>query len=259
MPAPDTALITGASSGIGRELAHRFARDGHDCVLLARSEDALRDLSDTLQSTHGIDAHVLPVDLSVPGVADEIVAELRERDLTVDVLVNNAGFGVRGRFAELDAQQQVDMIQVNVTALTHLTRHLLPGMLDRNRGGVLNVAFTAAFQPGPYMSVYYATKAYVLSFSEGLAGEVKDTNVTVTCLAPGPTETAFMDRADMHGTNLFENASKMTPETVAETGYDAFREGRALVVPGWPNKIGAFMVRFTPRPVARRVVGWLHS
>jgi len=254
----ETALITGASAGIGREFAHRFARDGHNCVLLARSEDALHDLADTLTSTHGVDAHVLPADLSDPGVTDEIVAELQERDLTVDVLVNNAGFGARGQFAELDAQQQVDMIQVNVTALTHLTRHLLPSMLERNRGGVLNVASTAAFQPGPYMSVYYATKAYVLSFSEGLAGEVADTNVTVTCLAPGPTETAFMDRADMHGTALFENASKMTPETVAKTGYDAFCQGRALVVPGWPNKIGVFMVRFTPRPVARRVAGWLN-
>jgi len=259
MPAPEITLITGASSGIGRELAHRFARDGSDCVLLARSEDALHNLADTLVSTYGIDAAVLPADLSVPGVADEIVSELQERGLTVDVLVNNAGFGAHGAFAELDAQQQIDMIQVNITALTHLTRRLLPGMLDRDRGGVLNVASTAAFQPGPYMSVYYATKAYVLSFSEGLAEEVRDTNVTVTCLAPGPTKTAFMDRADMHGTTLFENASTMSPEAVADTGYEAFRNGRALVVPGWPNKIGAFMVRFTPRPVARRVVGWLHS
>jgi short-subunit dehydrogenase len=177
----------------------------------------------------------------------------------VDVLVNNAGFGARGSFAELDAQRQVAMIQVNVTALTHLTRRLLPGMMDRDRGGVLNVASTAGFQPGPYMSVYYATKAYVLSFSEGLAGEVRDTNVTVTCLAPGPTETAFMDRADMHGTKLFEKASKMSPAAVAETGYEAFRDGQSLVVPGWPNKVGAFLIRFTPRPVARRVAGWLNS
>jgi len=259
MPAPETALITGASSGIGRALAHRFARDGTDCILLARSEDALHDLSDTLESTHGVDAPVLPADLSVPGVTDDIVAELQERGLAVDVLLNNAGVGARGRFDELDAQRQVAMIGVNVTALTHLTRRLLPRMMDRDRGGVLNVASTAGFQPGPYMSVYYATKAYVLSFSEGLAGEVRDTNVTVTCLAPGPTETAFMDRADMHGTKLFEKASKMTPEAVAETGYDAFRDGQTLVVPGWPNKIGAFLIRFTPRPVARRVAGWLNS
>ncbi len=255
---PETVLITGASSGIGRALAHRFAQAGCTCVLLARSEDALHDLSDTLQSTHGVDAPVLPADLSVSGVANDIVSDLRERGFSVDVLVNNAGFGAHGRFDDLDAQRQINMIQVNVTALTHLTRRFLPGMLERDRGGVLNVASTAAFQPGPYMSAYYATKAYVLSFSEGLAGEVRDTNVTVTCLAPGPTETAFIDRADMHGTTLFETASTLTPETVAETGYDAFRNGRTLIVPGWPNKIGAFMVRFAPRSVVRRVVEWLH-
>lgn len=259
MPTSETALITGASSGIGRELAHRFAHDGTDCILLARSEEALHDLSETLESTHDVDAPVLPADLSVPGAADDIVAELEARSLPIDVLVNNAGFGARGRFAELDAQQQTNMIRVNVTALTELTRRLLPQMLRRTRGGVLNVASTAAFQPGPYMSVYYATKAYVLSFSEGLAGEVADTDVTVTCLAPGPTETAFMDRADMHGTPLFETASTMSPETVADLGYDAFRNGRTLVVPGWPNKIGAFLVRFTPRAVLRRVAGWLNS
>ena len=258
MPDAETVLITGASSGIGRALAHRFAQDGHDCVLLARSEDALHALADTLSSTYGTDALVLPADLSVPGVADDIVMDLEKQGLTVDVLVNNAGFGARGRFANLDAQQQVDMIQVNVTSLTHLTRRLLPGILNRDRGGVLNIASTAAFQPGPYMSTYYATKAYVLSFSEGLADEVRDTSVTVTCLAPGPTETGFIDRAGMQGSTLFENASKMTPETVADTGYEAFRNGRALVVPGWPNKIGAFMVRFTPRPLARRVAGWLN-
>jgi short-subunit dehydrogenase len=258
-PFPETVLVTGASAGIGRELAHCFARDGHDCVLLARSEDALQDLADTLETTHGVDAYVLPADLSVPGVADDIVADLRERGLTVDVLVNNAGFGARGTFAELEAQRQVDMIQLNVTALTHLARRLLPDMLERDRGGVLNVASTAAFQPGPYMSVYYATKAYVLSFSEGLAHEVADTNVTVTCLAPGPTDTAFMDRADMHGTRLFETASRMTPADVAETGYEAFRDGRTLIVPGWPNKIGAFLIRFTPRPVARRAAAWLNQ
>jgi short-subunit dehydrogenase len=256
---PETVLVTGASSGIGRELAHCFARAGHDCVLLARSEDILQDVSDTLETTYDVDAHVLPADLSVPGIADDIATELQGRGLSVDVLVNNAGFGARGAFADLDSRRQVDMIRVNVTALTALARRLLPGMLDRDRGGVLNVASTAAFQPGPYMSVYYATKAYVLSFSEGLAEEVADTNVTVTCLAPGPTDTAFMDRADLHDTNLFETASHMTSENVAEAGYEAFRDGRTLVVPGWPNKIGAVLVRFTPRPVARMAAAWLNQ
>jgi hypothetical protein len=151
------------------------------------------------------------------------------------------------------------MIRVNVTALTHLTRLLLPGMLERGRGGVLNVASTAGFQPGPRMTVYYATKAYVLSFSEGLHEEVEGTGVTVSCLAPGPTRTAFADRAEMNDAALFDLGATMPPDAVAQAGYDGFRQGRALVVPGWPNKVGAFMVRVTPRPVARKLAGWLNE
>jgi short-subunit dehydrogenase len=195
----------------------------------------------------------------VPGVADEIATELQERDLMVDVLVNNAGFGARGPFTELDGQQQVNMIRVNVTALTHLTHRLLPGMLERAYGGVLNVASTAGFQPGPHMSVYYATKAYVLSFSDGLHEEVVDSNVTATCLAPGPTRTAFSDRAEMNDATLFDLGATMSAEAVAQAGYNGLRRGRSLVVPGWPNKIGAFTVRFTPRIVARKLAGWLNE
>jgi hypothetical protein len=262
MPPPDaseTVLVTGASSGIGREFVHRFARAGSDCILLARSEETLHALSDEVESTYDVSAPVLPADLSVPGVADDIAVELQERDLTVDVLVNNAGFGARGVFTDLDAQRQVDMIRVNVTALTHLAHRLLPGMRDRNRGGILNVASTASFQPGPHMTVYYATKAYVLSFSEGLHEEVAEAGPTVTCLAPGPTRTAFSDRAQMDDATLFELGATMSPEAVARIGYEGFRRERALVVPGWPNKIGAFMVRFTPRPVARKLAGWLNE
>ncbi len=257
--APETTLITGASSGIGRAFVHEFATAGSDCVLLARSEDTLHELADDIEATYDVAAHVLPADLSVPGVADEIAEELQERDLTVDVLVNNAGFGARGSFTELDGQQQVNMIRVNVTALTHLTHWLLPGMLERESGGVLNVASTAGFQPGPHMSVYYATKAYVLSFSDGLYEEVADADVTVTCLAPGPTRTAFSDRAEMNDATLFELGATMSAEAVAQAGYDGFRRGQALVVPGWPNKIGAFAIRFTPRIVARKLAGWLNE
>jgi len=259
MPAPETVLVTGASSGIGRALAHRFARAGSHCVLLARSEDVLHDLADTLTSAYDVEASVLTADLSVPGVADDVATMLRERDRPVDVLVNNAGFGARGDFADLDTQRQVDMIRVNVTALTHLTRQLLPGMLERGRGGVLNVASTAGFQPGPRMSVYYATKAYVLSFSEGLHEETSGTGVTVTCLAPGPTRTAFADRAGMDDATLFDVGATMAPEGVAKAGYEGFRQRRALVVPGWPNKMGAFVIRFTPRLVARKLAGWLNG
>lgn len=256
---PETVLVTGASSGIGRALAHRFARAGSNCVLLARSEDTLHDLADTLASSYDVEAPVLPADLSVPGVADEVAAELRDRGRSVDVLVNNAGIGARGAFAELDPQRQIDVIRVNVMALTHLARHLLPGMLERGRGGVLNVASTAGFQPGPRMSVYYATKAYVLSFSEGLHEEVAGTGVTVSCLAPGPTRTAFADRAGMNDATLFDLGATMAPEMVAQVGYDGFRQDRALVVPGWPNKTGAFLIRFTPRPVARKLAEWLNG
>jgi len=255
---PETVLITGASSGIGRELAHCFARAGSDCILLARTEEALRELAETLESDYGITAHVLPADLSTPGVGSTITQNLNDRDLSVDVLVNNAGFGARGRFSDLDPQRQVAMIQVNVTALTDLTRRLLPAMEERNRGGVLNVASTAAFQPGPFMSVYYATKAYVLSFSEGLADELDASNVTVSCLAPGPTRTTFVEKANMSETHLFQWGAPMTPETVAQAGYEGFRAERTLTVPGWPNKIGAAMVRFTPRSIARGIAGWLN-
>jgi hypothetical protein len=259
MPAaPETVLVTGASAGIGRSLAHRFARAGHHCVLLARSEDALHALADTLASDYDVGTDVVVADLSAPDAADDVTATLEERGLTVDVLVNNAGVGARGAFAELGVRRQVDLIRVNVTALTHLTRRLLPGMLERGRGGVLNVASTAGFQPGPRMTVYYATKAYVLSFSEGLHEETTGTGVTVTCLAPGPTRTAFAERAGMTDATLFDLGPTMSPRTVANAGYDGLQAGRAVVVPGWPNKMGAFLIRFTPRPVARKVAGWLN-
>ena len=257
--AAETVLVTGASSGIGRQLAHCFAADGYECVLLARSEDVLHDVADALEAAHGTTASVLPADLSVPGAADTVADQLHERGLTVDVLVNNAGVGARGAFMELDAQRQVDMIQVNVTALTHLTRRLLPTMRERGRGGVLNVASTAGFQSGPYMSVYYATKAYVLSFSDGLAEEMAGTGVTVTCLAPGPTRTAFADRADMDDARLMDLGATMTPAAVAAAGYDAFRAGRILEIPGWPNKVGAILTRITPRALARKVTAWLNG
>jgi len=259
MASSETVLVTGASSGIGRALAHCFARNGDACVLLARSEDALHTLADTLRSRYGVEASVLPADLSVPDAAETVRDRLREQGLHVDVLVNNAGFGARGPFADADPEQQTDMIRVNVTTLTRLTRLLLPGMLERGRGGVLNVASTAAFQPGPNMSVYYATKAYVLSLSEGLAEEVAGRGVTVTCLAPGPTRTSFVDKTGMDETALFRFAEPMTAEAVARAGHDGFRSGTPLVIPGWPNKIGAFLTRFAPRSLTRKVAGWLNT
>ena len=178
--------------------------------------------------------------------------------MAVDVLVNNAGFGARGAVAELDAERQLGMIQLNVTALTHLTRLFLPPMLERRRGGILNVGSTAGFQPGPNMSVYYATKAYVLSFTEGLAEEVAGTGVKVTCLAPGATDTGFASEADMEGTRLFQLGT-MTSEAVAEAGFNGFRAGKTLVVPGLKNKATAASVRFVPRAAVRKLVKSLQS
>ena len=187
----ETVLITGASSGIGRELARQFAGDGADLVLIARSEDTLRELAGELAAEYRVTAQVVPADLSRPGSPDQIVATLAQRQTDVDVLVNNAGFGARGAVAGIGVGRQLEMIGVNVAALTRLTALLLPGMLERRRGGILNVASTAAFQPGPNSAVYYATKAYVLSFTEALAEEVRGSGVRVSCLAPGPTDTGF--------------------------------------------------------------------
>lgn len=259
MDARETALITGASSGIGADLARCFARSGTDVVLLARREEVLNDLAAEFRDTFGVAAHVLPADLSEPGAARAVADDLNGRDLPVDVLVNNAGFGDLGRFVGTDDERQVDMIGVNVTSLTHLTRLLLPGMLERRRGGVLNVGSTAGFQPGPNMAVYYATKAYVLSFSEALAHELRGTGVTVTCLAPGPTKTEFAERAGMDNALLFGSGAAMSSAAVANYGYEAFRSGDSLAVPGLPNKAGAFATRFLPRSFASKVAEYLHG
>lgn len=247
----NTALVTGASSGIGRELATLLARDGYDLVLVARSEDKLVALAEALADEHGVAATVVVKDLATPEAPAEIRETLEERDIPIDVLVNNAGFGQYGQFTETDAQSELDMIQVNVTALTHLTKLFLPEMTDRGAGRVLNVASTAAFQPGPLMAVYYATKSYVLSFSEAIAEEVDGTGVTVTALCPGATETNFDERADMGDSKLFQRGT-MDPETVAKAGYRGLQNGKRVVVPGWQNKLLSQVHRVVPRKTAAR-------
>jgi short-subunit dehydrogenase len=255
----EVALITGSSGGIGEDLARLIAAGGREVVLLARGAAKLQALADELSHAHGISATVLPMDLSAPDAADDVTRALAERRITVDMLVNNAGFGTHGAFARDDAQEQLQMLQVNVVALTTLTRALLPGMIERRRGRILNVASTAAFQPGPLMAVYYASKSYVLSLSLALSEETADTGVTVTCLCPGPTRTGFQDRAQMNQSRLFRVGSVMASGDVARVGYDAMIAGKALAIPGVANKIGAQSVRFVPRRVAARIAGAMNA
>jgi short-subunit dehydrogenase len=252
----ETVLITGASSGIGRELAGLFASDGADLVLIARSEGRLRALADELTATYRVKVQVMPADLSQPASPGEIAEALAQRHIQVDVLVNNAGFGAHGPIAAIGAERQLEMIEVNVAALTRLTALLLPGMLQRRHGAILNVASTAAFQPGPYQAVYCATKAYVLSFTEALAEEVRGSGVLVSCLAPGATDTGFAAQAGTQGTRLFRRGV-MNVGRVARAGHDGMRRGRTLVIPGLRNRTLAFSVRLAPRTLAVRVAGRL--
>jgi short-subunit dehydrogenase len=196
--------------------------------------------------------HVIPADLARPEAPAQIFVEAARRGLQVDVLINNAGFGAYGEFASTKLQEELDMIQVNISALTHLTKLALPGMLERKRGRIMNVASTAGFQPGPLMAVYYATKAYVVSFSEAIANELQGTGVTVTCLCPGPTATEFASRADMEKSRLFK-LGRMSSEEVARIGYRGMMRGKTLIIPGAKNKVIMESVRFTPRKLVTAV------
>jgi uncharacterized protein len=258
MPPPETALITGASSGIGRELSFIFAANGTNLALVARSEDKLEDLAQQIRDRHHVQVHVFPKDLAAPGAAASLAADLEAAAVPIDILVNNAGFGALGPFAEIDAARQSQMIHLNVLALTELTRLLLPAMRKRGRGGILNVASTAAFQPGPFMAVYYATKAYVLSFTQALAEELRGEPVTATCLCPGPTSTGFASEADAEHSPLFEKFAMEAPE-VARRGYEGFRAGKILVIVGLLNKLTAFSTRLAPRWFGARIVRSLHA
>jgi hypothetical protein len=240
------AVITGASTGIGREFALLCARDGYDVALIARSHPELENLASEIRQSTGRTVWVIAKDLSLASAPAEIFQQMSGLGVPIDVLINNAGFGLLGRFWQLDESQQVGMIQVNVTALTHLTRLFLPGMIERRRGRILNVASTAAFQPGPLMSVYYATKAYVVSFSEAIHNECRDSGVTVTCLCPGPTRTEFQQRAGASSAKLFASGRVMDAATVARIGIDALKAGKPLAIAGRLNAVMAFLTRFAP-------------
>jgi short-subunit dehydrogenase len=253
-----TALITGASSGIGRSLARLFARDGYELVLVARRAVVLEELAAELSRERTVNIRVMPIDLADPAAPMRLYADLQRDGVIVDVLVNNAGFGMQGTFAALPVERQLQMIHLNVTALTALTRLLLPHMLEGGRGGVLNVGSTAGFQPGPYMAVYYATKAYVVSFSEALADELSGSGLRITCLAPGPTATAFAAEAGAADSRLFRGET-MTVDEVARIGYEGWQQGKALVIAGARNRLGAFAVRLLPRSYVLKAVRRLNT
>ena len=253
---PLTALVTGASAGLGEEFARLLAKDGHNPVLVARNGQRLQQLADELRQRYGVTPHVFPCDLSQPGAAQELYAALRQADLCIDILINNAGFGLNGKYYENPAEQEFALLQVNVVAVAQLTRLILPGMVARGLGRVLNIASTAAFQPGPGMAGYFASKAYVLSLSEALAEELKGTGVSVTALCPGPTETEFIDRAGMEESLLFKLA-KQSAHKVASIGYQAMLKGEAVVVPGVHNWAVTQTVRLAPRSVARSLAVFL--
>ncbi len=241
------AFITGASTGIGREFARICARDGYDLVLTARSLPQLESLASEIRGSAGRTVHVFAKDFSNPTAPAELFNELSRAAVSIDVLINNAGFGLVGRFWELDEAEQMDMIHLNIGTLTHLTRLFLPGFIQRRSGGVLNVASTAAFQPGPLMAVYYATKSYVVSFSEALHNEAREYGVTVAALCPGPTRTEFDKRAGATATRLFKSGRAMDAGEVAQIGWDAFKRGKSLVVAGRLNAAMAFLTRFASR------------
>jgi len=254
----ETVLITGASAGIGLELARLFAADGSDVVIVARRVDRLNELADELRSRFKSNVIAIPADLTEKEARTRLFDGLRRDGVQVDVLVNNAGFGAHGAIVDLPVERQLEMIELNVAALVHLTCLFLPGMKERGRGGILNVGSTAAFQPGPFMAVYYATKAFVLHFTEALATELRGSPIIVTCLAPGPTHTEFASTAELERTRLF-SSGVMDVQTVARAGYRGFRQNKAIVIPGLKNKALAFAVRLVPRAVARRIVEMINS
>ena len=243
------ALITGASAGLGVEFARQLSKRGHALVLAARRKDRLDELARELGN-----ARAVAIDLSKAGSAAKLLADLQANNERVDLLVNNAGFGLIGRFHQLDARRQRQMIDLNVATLTDLCRAIAPQMVERKSGAILNVASTAAFQPGPNMAVYFATKAYVLSFTEALHEELKPHGVKVSCLCPGPTRTEFGEVAGFGGNGLFDRTAMDAPEVVT-AGLDGLDRNRAVVVPGLVNKTVAASTRFVPRSVVRRIAG----
>jgi short-subunit dehydrogenase len=252
-----TALITGASMGIGVDLAECFAKDGYDIIVTARSEAALKDVAANLAAKYKIKATPIAVDLGTPGGGEKLAAAIAAQGLTVDALVNNAGYGIAGAFEGSKLSEQLGMIDLNDRALVELTHIYWPRMLANKRGGILNVASTASFQPGPLMAIYYASKAFVLSFSEALWKEAEGTGVHVTCLCPGPTVSNFRERAGTGKTNLAKNlGNAMGSAPVAQQGYRGWQKNRRVVITGARNRMLARLTPFLPR---KTLLGIVHN
>ncbi len=241
------ALITGASSGIGFELAKLFAADGYDIIAVARTEDDLAQAAQELTAQHGVKVEVISKDLFGENAASELYEEVKSKGFQIDVLVNDAGQGVYGLFAESDIDRQIKIVHLNIVSLTRLTYYFLKDMLARNQGKILQLASIASETPGPYQAVYHATKAYVLSLTEALINEVKDTNITITALQPGATDTDFFAKADMLESKAVQDKSKLSdPAKVAKDGYDALMKGDDKVVSGAKNKFQTALGNIMP-------------
>jgi len=256
MKTATTALITGASAGLGEEYAKLFAADKHDLVLVARRRDRLEALARRLAEEHGVRAHVVAGDLAAGDGPARVVEQVRRLGVEIDFLVNNAGFGTCGAFAELDANRELEMVQLNVAAVVALTHAFLPGMLARKRGRILNVGSTAGFQPGPFMAVYCASKAFVNSFTEALWYELRGSGVSATVSCPGATATEFAALAGNEGSRLFRMGAAPAV-AVARKGYRAMMAGRPLVVHGLKNKAGVQLLRVSPRSAVRALTASL--
>jgi hypothetical protein len=251
-------LITGASAGLGEGFARALAANGRDLILTARREDRLDKLAAELRTTHGITVTVFAADLAMPGAAEDLVAGITRAGLEIDTLINNAGYGARGAFADLPRDSQLGQIDLNCRALVALSHAVLPAMIAAKRGAILNVASTAAFQPGPWMAVYYATKAFVLSFSEALHEEVKPHGIHVSALCPGPTRTEFAEVAGMGDSELFKRFGSPA-DVVVRDGLAALKANQAVRISGAMNSVMANSIRFTPRALARRIAGSLQK
>lgn len=248
-----TVLITGASSGIGFHLAREFASNGHPLVLVAPDPDEIRAVCTGIASEFGVAVHAVDCDLKATDAVATIDSALRANDIRVDILVNNAGEGQKGRFWEVPIERHLALLELNVAAVLRLSAHLLPEMVERGHGRVLNLASVAGFEPGPLVAVYHATKAFILSWSEALAEELADTGVSVTTLCPGPTDTDFFPKAEMENTRAFQKAKLMAPQEVASAGYKATMAGDRVVVPGLANKSLVFARRVLPESMQAKL------